>query len=698
MRILHIVPDIDPLSGGVTAYVMALVREQISRGDKPHILTLDQGGRTPPLTTLGLGLTALSSTRMKYRYSPGLHSWIREHARDFDYAIIHGLWQYHCYGSAIALREVGLPYYIFPHGMLDPWFKNTHPLKHLKKWCYWPWADFRALANARAVIFTTEAERIKARESFWLYSVREAVVSLGIEEPESHAEGAESFVGKYPTAQGYRLVLYLGRIHPKKGVDLLIQAFAQTLNEEFRLVLAGPCDEAYRSSLIAFARTLHVDHRIIWTGMLDDVAKAGALAAAEVFVLPSHSENFGVAVVEALAAKCPVIISNKVDIYDTIRGTKSGLVCRDTMEGLSEALAEWRDMTPFERERMRMNGRRCFEENFTIRRSADLLTTTLENPPTTRFRGWVPVVLYAFSLLLFLFLFCEIAVRLMGLTDQPLFLLDEQLGYVVAPSQSGAVLNQNRWEFNDLSMGTGPYEPTGHVNIVLAGDSIIFGGNPLDQSDKPAQQLESLAGGKVRVWPLATPGWHIGNEIEFLKRNDAVLQDADALVWELNSGDLEDKASWGGAELHPLSPPLCASWFLFDKYVKPYTWGRMFHPPQRVMAVETLDANLNKFSEFVKILRAKHPALVILIAWYPQSNELATGKASVITDCGFYERYGKSIESLAEPPMLSFVNISHEPEWNDKNYRDFIHQNASGSHAMALIFHRELKKALPTLP
>jgi|GEM_PF-582554 len=695
MRILHIVPDLDPLSGGTTAYVVALAREQLARGDKPHILTLDQGGRTPSLSARELGLTALTSTRIKYRYAAGLRSWIRENSRNFDCAMIHGLWQYHCYGSAMGLRETGLPYFIFPHGMLDPWFKHQHPLKHLKKWCYWPWAEFRALASAQAVIFTTEAERIKARESFWLYSVLETVVSLGIEEPEIFPEETENFFGKFPAAKDRRLILFLGRIHPKKGVDILIQSFAQTLREEFRLVLAGPCDESYRSSLTAIARSLHVDHRIIWTGMLDGAAKAAALATAEVFVLPSHSENFGIAVVEALAAKCPVIISDKVDIHDAIRDTKSGLVCKDTVEGLSAAFTEWRELSSSEREKIGSNGRRCFEEKFTIRHSADLLGEVVKHPPDIRFRGWLPMVFYAISMIFILFFLCEIGLRVAGVMDQPLFRRDGQLGYVVAPAQSGAFLNQNRWEFNKLSMGAGPYDPAGHVNILLVGNSVIYGGNPLDQPQKPGPQLQSLAGGRVRVWPMATSGWHTGNEIAFLKKNGGALQNADALVWQLDSGDFDGKSSWSDPFQEPIHPPLIATWFLFGKYIIPRTWDRVFPPPGEPITKDMIEKNFQEFQKFIRILRARHPVLVILLAWYPQKVELLDAPAA---DRALYEKYGGLLKDMAQPPMLRFVDIAREPEWNAANYRDFIHENAVGSRVLAAIFLRELKKSLPLSP
>ena len=133
-------------------------------------------GSDLPVHAVGRGLT-------NYGYSRKLDRWLKEHASEYDRVIVNGVWQYP--GFAVWRRLAGshLPYYVFPHGMLDPWFKRTYPLKHLKKWLYWPWAEYRVLRDAAAVIFTSEQERIEARESFWLYRVREKISPLGVDPP-----------------------------------------------------------------------------------------------------------------------------------------------------------------------------------------------------------------------------------------------------------------------------------------------------------------------------------------------------------------------------------------------------------------------------------------------------------------------------------------------------------------------------------
>ena len=126
--------------------------------------------------------------------------------------------------------------------MLDPWFKRTYPLKHLKKLLYWRWAEYRVLRDAKAVLFTSDEERRLARKSFALYRCNEVMVNYGTAAPEIQLPGArEDFLSAFPQLRGQNLLLFLGRMHEKKGCEELIRAFAEFENPALHLVLAGPC-------------------------------------------------------------------------------------------------------------------------------------------------------------------------------------------------------------------------------------------------------------------------------------------------------------------------------------------------------------------------------------------------------------------------------------------------------------------------
>lgn len=312
----------------------------------------------------GVGLGPVSGG---YGYRRGLPHRILELAQQNQVVIIHGLWQYHALATWRALHASGIPYYVYPHGMLDPWFKRTYPIKHLKKWAYWPWADYRVLGDARAVLFTTEQERQLARQSFWLYRANEHVVGYGTSAPPGDADHQrELFLSRFPALRGQRILLFLSRIHPKKGADMLLEAFAAVANQDprLRLVIAGPDQLGWQVQLQQRSVALGISDRIIWPGMLSGDLKWGAFRAAELFCLPSHQENFGIVVAEALACGLPVVIADPVNIARDVAAANAGLVHPDTIAGTTEGLMQWLDLNAAERSQMGDRGRLLFKQRF----------------------------------------------------------------------------------------------------------------------------------------------------------------------------------------------------------------------------------------------------------------------------------------------------------------------------------------------
>jgi glycosyltransferase involved in cell wall biosynthesis len=337
-----------------------------------------------PVHPLGPGLLGA-----KYGYSPRLVPWLRREAARFDAVIVDGLWQYGSLATWRALRGTGVPYFVYPHGMLDPWFKRTYPLKHLKKSLYWPWAEYRVLRDARAVLFTTEEERLLARESFDRYRCNELVAGYGTARPQvDGASVREGFLDVRPELRGRRLLLYLSRIHPKKGCDLLIEAYAAVAarDERLHLLMVGPGDEKIVAHLKALAERLGVGARISWPGMLTADDKWGAFHAAELFVLPSHQENFGIAVVEALACGLPVAISNKVNIWREIEANGAGWVADDTLAGTRTLLERWLAQPPGERRRMVERTQACFDAHFDIQQTVANLVMILREAAASAHR------------------------------------------------------------------------------------------------------------------------------------------------------------------------------------------------------------------------------------------------------------------------------------------------------------------------
>jgi glycosyltransferase involved in cell wall biosynthesis len=378
MKILHVISSVDPRGGGPRQGVLQYGRCLPPLGHSLEVVSLDDPAadfvKEFPLPVHALGPSRLG----KYSFNPRLVPWLRAHARKYDAVVINGLWQYHSFGGWRALRGMGVPYFVFTHGMLDPWFKRNYPLKHLKKWLYWTWAEYRVLRDAKAVLFTSEEERLVSRQSFWLYQVHEAVVSYGASSPPADAAGLrEAFLAAHPALRGKRLLLFLSRIHEKKGCDLLVQAFAETARHqpEVHLVVAGPDQTGWVPSLRAQARSLGVDDRISWPGMLQGDLKWGAFYASEAFVLPSHQENFGIAVAEALSCGLPVLISDKVNIWREIEADGAGLVAPDTLQGTRSSLNVWFGLTVDAKMTFVQRAQDCFQRRFTV----DAMTISLLN-------------------------------------------------------------------------------------------------------------------------------------------------------------------------------------------------------------------------------------------------------------------------------------------------------------------------------
>jgi glycosyltransferase involved in cell wall biosynthesis len=383
MKLLHVIASIRAAGGGPAEAVRSLSAVHQRHGHSVEVASLDDPADAD-VRSFPFRVHALGPVRTNYAYASSFVPWLRRNSTSYDAVIINGLWQYHSFGAWRALRGTSTPYYVFPHGMLDPWFRRTFPLKHLKKWLYWPWADYRVLRDARAVLFTCEQEKLLAPLSFALYRANPVVTGLGTAQPPGSAD-ASAFLERHPELDGKRLLLFMGRLHPKKGCDLLLDAFAATLanDTEWRLVFAGPDASGWQQTLETRAHALGIADRVLWTGMLRDTLKWSALAAAEVFALPSHQENFGIAVAESLACGVPVLISHEVNIWREIESAHAGLVSPDTVEGTISLLSRWQQLPEVERSAMRQNARECFAKHFDIEHSAARLLEVIETTMST---------------------------------------------------------------------------------------------------------------------------------------------------------------------------------------------------------------------------------------------------------------------------------------------------------------------------
>jgi glycosyltransferase involved in cell wall biosynthesis len=378
MRLLHVITSLAPANGGPPEAVRQLVRNWQLLGVDAEIVCTDHPD-APFLRGLPCPVHAFGPSHLGlFSLTPRLWFWLRSNAHRFDALIMHGIWTFPNLAVRAAARPAGKPYGVFIHGGLDPWFNRAYPLKRLKKSLYWP-LQYSVLRDAFAVFFTAELERDFAVTSFQPCQWNSVVVPYGTNDPEGDPNAQiEAFYQQFPALRQRSFFLFLGRLHDIKGCDLLVQAFARIAPSvpTVDLVIAGPDQQGLQAKLTDMTHHLRIAARVHWTGSLVGDVKWGALRSAQAFVLPSHQESFGIAVVESLAAGRPVLISDQVKIWKSIKNAGVGLVEPDTLDGTEQLLRRWFALTEEERAAMALRAHPVFQQQFSIGATALALQKT----------------------------------------------------------------------------------------------------------------------------------------------------------------------------------------------------------------------------------------------------------------------------------------------------------------------------------
>jgi len=378
LKVLHIIASARKESGGPIEGLTQSVIYRQKLGQYIEVLTLDPEDSNF-LKDFPCKVNGVGPVPKKYGYTPKLKEWIVKNAHRFDVAVIHGLWNHASVGGWQGCVKANLPYVLFTHGMMDPWFKKAYPLKHWLKQLFWI-IQGPALKHASEVLFTSEEEKKLAQGVFWGFNYTPRVVSYAAGDAiEPSSKALEEYNQVILSLEDKPYLLYLSRIHEKKGCDLLLEAFAKAVKRaELRLVMAGPCQDDYIETLKELAIKLNISDRVHWVGMLKGELKAAAFKKAEAFILTSHQENFGIAVAEALAYGKAVLISNQINIWREIEKGGAGIIDSDTIEGATSIIAKWEDMSIEERRQMSLSARKVYVENFTVKAGAEDLTDALK--------------------------------------------------------------------------------------------------------------------------------------------------------------------------------------------------------------------------------------------------------------------------------------------------------------------------------
>nr|WP_199333744.1 hormogonium polysaccharide biosynthesis glycosyltransferase HpsP [Oculatella sp. FACHB-28] len=354
LRILQIVPSISLVYGGPSQMVLGLSKALAAEGVEVTVLTTDSNGDVgqPPLDVPLDRPVAQEGYQVRYfrcspfrryKFSLGLLRWLADHADEFDLAHIHALFSPISSFSASVARSKNLPYLLRPLGTLDP--ADLQKKKALKQ-IYAALLERPNLAGAAAVHFTSPQEA-KVSERFGAVT-QDLVIPLGVNWQKPNPADSQTVHDaalhnlKIPQQQGVPLVLFMSRIDPKKGLDLLFPALERLLAEglKFHFVLAGgnPQDPDYENRIRTQVQSSSLAPHSTIVGFVTGDSKTALLQTADLFVLPSYYENFGIAVAEAMAAGVPVVISDQVHIWEDVKQSEAGWVSACEVNALTDQL------------------------------------------------------------------------------------------------------------------------------------------------------------------------------------------------------------------------------------------------------------------------------------------------------------------------------------------------------------------------
>ena len=382
--ILQIIPSVSLVYGGPSQMVMGLSKALAEQGVEVTILTTNSNGDVgqPPLEVPcdrpifqdGYQIRYFHcSPFRRYKFSLGLLQWLAKHGREFDLAHIHALFSPVSSLAATVARHQQLPYILRPLGTLDP--ADLQKKRQLKQ-LYAAVLERPNLKGAAAIHFTSDQEA-KISERFGTMS-RDIVLPLGVQPVAQNLQAGQAVRARYGIPDDRPIILFMSRLDPKKGFDLLLPALQQLAAEgQFHFVLAGSNsqDPDYERQIYAQIQQSALGERTAIAGFVAGEDKAALLQAADLFVLPSYYENFGIAVAEAMVAGVPVVISDQVYIWDQIQQAEAGWVSPCTVSGLLEqlrlALAD-----RAERQRRGENAKAHALKNYSWRAIAHQMTET----------------------------------------------------------------------------------------------------------------------------------------------------------------------------------------------------------------------------------------------------------------------------------------------------------------------------------
>lgn len=341
MKVLHVISNIDLRAGGPATALAGLSAAQLHAGMDVRLVSSfgsnDKTDLADRLAADGIKTCLIGPVAGLFGSHPEMSPILYDAISEVDIVHIHAIWEEIQHQAARIARKLQKPYIFRPCGMLDPWSLSQGKLK---KKIYMALRLRKNLNSAAALHFTTqtEADLVKPLQ----LTPQTIIEPNGVHLDEFEVLPARgTFRSRYPQIGDSPTIIFLSRIHYKKGLDLLVPAFAQLPQKNAFLVIAGPDSDGYGQEVRKLIEYHGIGERVIFAGMLYGTDRVAALADADLFCLPSYQENFGIAVAEALAAGTPVVISDQVNLQSDVLAASVGGVVPCNIDALSKELDRW---------------------------------------------------------------------------------------------------------------------------------------------------------------------------------------------------------------------------------------------------------------------------------------------------------------------------------------------------------------------
>ncbi|MGC1309752.1 MAG: glycosyltransferase [Phormidesmis sp.] len=349
LKVLHVIPSVSPTRGGPSQAVIEMVKVLRSQAVEATIVTTNDDGSELLDVPLGRelnyqGVPVWFFPRFsppvpafrEFAFSGAFTRWLWQNAKRYDVMHIHAIFSYPSTVAMAIARRHNIPYIIRPLGQLCEWSLQQSALK---KWLYLQLIERTNLNGSQGLHLTSNKEKQEAAKL--QLNCSSFVVPHGLDFPSRIDDARQLLRAQFNLPENEKIILFLSRIHPKKGLDYLIAALSNLVKYPFTFILAGSGDPGYEAEIRDLLQASGISNRTILPGFVEGKTKAIFLQGADLYALTSHSENFGVAVLEALAAGLPAMVTPGVALCDEMQRHQLGYVSELTVEAITSTLESY---------------------------------------------------------------------------------------------------------------------------------------------------------------------------------------------------------------------------------------------------------------------------------------------------------------------------------------------------------------------